>query len=178
MTNKTLYRGVNANQLQDIIKNQAITPYGTENAHTVHYGLENIKIECKHGERISPITHDGSATYGASKQNTNLLHQKDSSLFPTARVSTTPILERAIFYATKKYQNYDDVYILQFKNLSTIEGFELYDVNTHITNPTCPEDEEVEISYQNNQAIPLEFIEKIFKILPNNELVEVNINQL
>lgn len=171
MSNKILYRGINKKQLINIKK--TIVPNGTENIHLIHSGSENEKIIDKHEKSKPLIRYDGSATYGPSEQNTTLLHQIDSSLFPTARISTTPVLERAIIYAIGKNKNYEEAYILQFKDLSRIEGFKLYDVNSSIKDPTFPEDREVEVSYKNNQGIPSEFIEKIFKVNLNNEREEI-----
>lgn len=172
MKPKTLYRGICPQLMKDIIKNKAIVPKGTDYESSIHYGWENIKIKCKYGNNKPNVVYDGNATYGKSAQNNLLLHQIDSDLFNSGRISTTPLFERAQRYATNNYE-YKEGYILQFKNLEGVEGFTLIDVNTSNNNPAVPEDEEVTISYKDNQPIPMEYIEKVFKVTIKVEEIDI-----
>ncbi len=46
------------------------------------------------------IKADGSATAGLSENNAVYGHQLSSSKFPTSGISTTPVFQRACYYAT------------------------------------------------------------------------------
>lgn len=106
------------------------------------------------------IKHAGSITYGLSSQNAVFGHQINSNKFPTSGISTTPIWERAMYYALKGLKKGNGVILeMNLNNLDKSE-FEWHEINKLIANPTCREDNEILIRRFDNDVFPL----SLFKI--------------
>lgn len=103
----------------------------------------------------------GNAFWGESTQNAVIEHQQHQAGYPTSGVSTTPLLERAKFYATnggKSPLGY--IYVISFEALKS-EGVTAYVVNEIVPMPSVPEDEEVIL------------VAREFGSLPRNIVVEI-----
>ncbi len=89
------------------------------------------------------IKADGNATPGLSDQNAVLRHELRQEGFPTAGISTTPIFERARFYATGGGRHIKG-YILKIdRKLLAQMAVREYIVADWIPYPSVPEDSEV-----------------------------------
>lgn len=85
----------------------------------------------------------GNAFWGENTQNAVIEHQQHQAGYPTCGVSTTPLFERAKFYATnggKLPLGY--IYVISLKALKS-SGVTAYVVNEIVPMPSVPEDEEV-----------------------------------
>lgn len=127
MVIRVLYRGVSTSLYQ---KNggkllpKSIEPF----IYQFHYG------EFKYGIGVR---------YGLCDVNAVILHQLDQAGFPTSGISTTPHLERAIYYATsggKETTGY--VYKLN-RTILVSHGIKEFIVADFAVEPSIPEDDEV-----------------------------------
>ena len=83
------------------------------------------------------------ATYGTSEANAVVRHQLEEAGFPTSGVSTTPLLDRATYYATH-CGRYGGGYVYKIdRGALPSYGVSAYVVRDYVTNPAVPEDEEV-----------------------------------
>lgn len=111
-------------------------------------------------------TYDGTFTYGGglehgeTKTNGLIMHQKNSSTFPTAYVSFSPDIERARFYATHEWHDGQAVgghagliYVVDTELLAT-HGMEAQCVAEYALQPTCPEDDEVVLLASDRGPLP------------------------
>lgn len=143
-----VFRGVNFDLWKVINDEKVIKPKGL--------GLD-FEITFKHD---GSIRYDGSATFGSSIQNAVNGHQISSDKFPTSGISTTPIWERAMYYALRGLNKGNGVILeMNLNNLDKSE-FEWHEINKLIANPTCREDNEILIRRFDNGVFPL----SLFKI--------------
>ena len=85
---------------------------------------------------------DGS-TYGESETNAVIMHQRDSSKYPSSGVSTTPIFENATLYATHR-GTYQRGYVYKIDTtLLEAKRVKAYAVSDHAVQPAIPGDQEV-----------------------------------
>jgi hypothetical protein len=106
------------------------------------------------------IYYDGSATHGKSFRNAILGHQKDSNIFQTSGISTTPNWCIALNYALHNKKHSSGV-ILELDLASLSEGeYEWFDINSIVLYPEKPEDNEILVKRKDNGNFPLE----LFKI--------------
>ncbi len=106
----------------------------------------------------------GEITYGESDTNAVVAHQRDSSIFPSSGVSTTPFFENAKIYALHKGK-YTSGYIFkidteQFESAGVIA----YDISEYAPNPAIPEDQEVILVAKHFGALPENIIAEIIKV--------------
>lgn len=106
---------------------------------------------------------DGSV-YGESETNAVLMHQRDSSKYPSSGVSTTPIFENAKKYATHNNQS-GYVYKIDTHCLEAA-GVKNYPVDKHAVQPTIPEDREVILVAEDCETLPAEIIVEIINVHP------------
>jgi hypothetical protein len=110
------------------------------------------------------IRADGSATAGSSEKNAVYGHQLSSEKFPTSGISTTPIFQRAQYYATRGgrfARGY--VFKLDRKVLESI-GVKEYIVSKWVENPNIPEDEEVILVAQDMGMLPWDVVVEIIEV--------------
>ena len=95
---------------------------------------------------------------GKSIDNTVILHQWSQKGYPTSGVSTSPIKERAKFYALEdgKYSK-GYIYTLSI-NLLKKHDVTIYRVKDFVTYPAIPEDDEHILVANNFQKIPSDVI--------------------
>ena len=149
MNNRYLYRGVNE-KLYATSKG-ILHPKGCNPFTYTHIADGSVKA-------------DGSATAGSSEQNAVLRHQLHQAGFPTSGISTTPVFERANFYATRggKYAT-GFVYKID-KSLFKKFGIKEYIVLKWIPHPSIPEDKEVILVSQDFGPLPSEIVVDIIKV--------------
>jgi hypothetical protein len=97
--------------------------------YTFHLGEKGLKFGC-------------GAKLGASETNAVIRHQLNQEGFPTSGVSTTPIFERAKFYATAGGKKQGYVYKIG-RSLLDKYGVKEFIVTNFTVNPSVPEDQEV-----------------------------------
>jgi hypothetical protein len=104
--------------------------------------------------------NDGSV-YGESERNAVIQHQTDSSKHATSGISTTPIYENAVRYATHDGK-YASGYVYKI-DATLLETYEVnsYVVEEHATQPAIPGDKEIIL------------VAKDFGVIPNGVVVEV-----
>ena len=83
---------------------------------------------------------DGSV-HGKSERNAVVMHQRDSSKYPSSGVSTTPNFEHAVRYATYEEQA-GYVYKIDVDQLED-HGVRAFPVDQHASSPAIPDDYEV-----------------------------------
>jgi hypothetical protein len=148
-----LYRGVN----EEIFKNKkGLAPKGTSFVRAIQYGT-GFKY--------------GTITYGASERNAVVSHQKDSSRFPTLGVSTTPIFDRAKYYALSCGSGKKG-YIYKISR-SMLRQFNVkeYKVAEYLSNPDIPEDNEV-ILVSKNGDLSAEVVIEIIEVSNDHKLIK------
>jgi len=112
----------------------------------------------KYGEGIK---YGSGARYGSSDINAVLLHQLEQKGLPTSGISTTPIWDRAKFYALgggKAKRGY--IYIIDRGALSKY-GVKQYTVSEYIPEPSIPEDFEVILVSSDFGPLPQEVIVEV-----------------
>ena len=90
----------------------------------------------------SGLRYGSGAKYGSSETNAVIRHQLNQDGFPTAGVSTSPLLERARFYATGGSKNTGYVYKID-RSLLQMHDVKEYAVSHFAAYPSVPEDQEV-----------------------------------
>ena len=96
----------------------------------------------------------GNAFWGKSQENAVIKHQQHQAGFPTSGVSTTPHLDRAIFYAThdgKYLRAY--VYVIDRSQCEALAVSEFV-VNDIVPSPSVAEDDEVILIAGDFGALP------------------------
>ena len=88
--------------------------------------------------------YGGNGTvYGKSERNAVIMQQRDSSKYRTSGVSTTPIYENAVRYATHDGKHPSGYVYKIDTTLLEAHGVKAYPVNQHALKPAIPEDQEV-----------------------------------
>lgn len=124
-----LYRGVNPDLYHSM--GGKLTPKACGEAFKRHVYF---------GEKVY---FGGGATYGESEANAVIMHQTDSSEYPTSGVSTTPVYENAVRYATHDGKHTSGYVFKIDTTLLNDHGVTAHPVDQHARKPTIPEDEEV-----------------------------------
>lgn len=102
--------------------------------------------------------------FGESETNAVIMHQKDSSKYPSVGVSTTPSFENAKSYATHNWK-YDSGYVYKIDTeLLEKNGVKSYSVSEHALYPAIPGDREVILVADKFGALPDEIIVEIIKV--------------
>jgi hypothetical protein len=144
-----VYRGVNPELYQE--SNGKLIPksVGRQFKCPVYYG------EVHYGEGV---------TYGESETNAVIMHQKDSSKYPSSGVSTTPIFENAKSYATH-HGKYDSGYVYKIDTeLLEKDGVKAYPVDQYAVLPAIPGDREVILVADNLGELPDTIVVEIIKV--------------
>jgi hypothetical protein len=104
------------------------------------------------------IKADGSATAGPSEKNAVLRHELRQEGFGSAGISTTPILERARFYALAGGKNDRGLVITIDRALLHGHGVREFVVAAWVPDPSCPEDEEVILVAADGGLLPQQIV--------------------
>ena len=150
MTAMHLYRGVNSELYRKTAGQLLPKALGEPFNRAVYYGEQAY--------------YGSGATYGASAANAVIMHQQNSSDYPTCGVSTTPILERAICYA-----NHEGKYAAGFVykiGTSLLAQFVVvaYNIAEYATKPHCPDDREVILVSADGGPLPAGIIVDVIRV--------------
>ena len=116
---------------------------------------EDFKRPVYYGEKVY---YGDGIVYGESERNAVIMHQRDSSKNPTSGISTTPIYENAVRYATQNGK-YPSGYVYKIDTaLLEAHGVTAYPVDLHAVKPAIPEDLEVILVARDFGALPDEII--------------------
>ena len=107
---------------------------------------------------------DEGLTFDSSIHNSVIKHQKDSRRYPTSGISTTPVFDRAEYYALaggKKRKGY----VLKIDR-SLLASFSVQEfvVSDYVPSPKHPEDLEVILYYENGGALPTEVLVDVVEV--------------
>ncbi len=108
--------------------------------------------------------YDSGETYGESINNTVILHQRNSTQFPSAFISTTPHYKRAKYYAlmgNKAQRGY--IYKID-RSLFKQHTVEQFIVKEFANYPEIPEDDEVLLVTKDNDKLPSEVILEVIPV--------------
>jgi hypothetical protein len=108
----------------------------------------------------------GESKWGEENKNGVIEHQLNQIGYATSGVSTSPHIERAIFYATYGGKN-GYIYVID-RNLLKDFGIEEYVVNEILKAPSVPEDDEVILVAKNMRELPYQIITEIRAVFPQN----------
>lgn len=106
---------------------------------------------------------DGSV-HGESERNAVIMHQRNSSKYPTSGVSTTPIYENAVRYATHDGKH-ESGYVYKIDTtLLEAHGVKSHPVDQHAVKPQIPGDQEVILVARDFGELPDEIIVEVIKV--------------
>jgi len=100
---------------------------------------------------------DQGLTLDESEENAVVMHQVDSTCYPTSGVSTTPHWDRAKKYATRNETQNGIIYKLDRNELPKY-GIKEYVVKEYTDFPYIPEDDEVILVHEDPGNLPKEII--------------------
>lgn len=145
-----LYRGVNSDLHAKTGGKLEPNIPGQEFKRAVYYGGETY--------------YGDGCTYGESETNAAIMHQRDSSKYPSSGVSTTPIFENAKSYATHKGK-YQQGYVYKIDTtLLESARVQAYLVSDHAVQPTIPGDREVILVAVDYGTLPQEIVVEVIKV--------------
>ncbi len=102
--------------------------------------------------------------FGESETNAVIMHQKDSSKYPSSGVSTTSSFDNAKLYATHNGK-YDSGYVYKIDTeLLEKNGVNAYHVSEHAVYPAIPDDREVILVADDFGALPDKVIVEIIEV--------------
>lgn len=145
-----LYRGVNAELYRAAKAKLSPKAPGQEFKRHIYWGEE-------------VYWGDGSV-FGESETNAVIMHQRDSGKYPTSGISTTPVFENAVRYATHdgKYPS-GYVYKIDVK-LFDLYGVKAFSIDQYALRPAIPSDQEVILVASDLGAIPENVIVEIIEV--------------
>jgi hypothetical protein len=117
------------------------------------------------------VRYGEGCTYGESETNAIIMHQKDSSKFHSAGISTTPSFDNAKLYATHN-ENYDFGYVYKIDTEKLEKyGVKAYPVSEYAVQPAIPGDKEVILVADNLAALPGEIVVEIIKVYKAKDIL-------
>jgi hypothetical protein len=130
----------------------------------------SIALHQANGGRIvpktmSPFTHQGcwdqeggswdsGATWDESETNAVVQHQLLQKGLPTSGISTTPHVDRAVFYATGGHQQADGLVYIIDRDALADAGVREFVVADYVAAPSVPADDEVVLVEKSFGALP------------------------
>jgi hypothetical protein len=121
-----------------------------------------------------PFKLDGNWKIGASIHNAIYIHQRDLPDGPNAEryqrlsrsgVSSSPLLERAFYYATNGFKKNVVGYVYKIdRELLSAHNVVEYDVNPIIPKPKITEDNEIVLVSKTFDALPMSVVVDIFRV--------------
>lgn len=118
----------------------------------------------KRGAYYGEAYWDDGSVYGESDRNAVIVHQRDSSKHHTSGVSTTPIREKAVRYATHN-EKYPSGYVFKIDTtLLEANGVTAYSVAEHATQPALPNDQEIILVAKDFGALPDAIIVEVVEV--------------
>ncbi len=123
--------------------------------------LEPFTYTFHWGER--GLKYGSGAGYGSSQTNAVIRHQLNQEGFPTSGVSTTPLLERARFYATGGGNNTGYVYKID-RSILQLHDVKEFVVSNFAAYPSVPEDQEVILVAPDFGILPEAIVVDVFDV--------------
>ncbi len=145
-----LYRGVNQNLYQETRGKLIPRESGKPFKRPVYFG--------------EPIYFGGGNTWGESEANAVIMHQIDSSKYPSSGISTTPIFENAKHYATHNGKHASGYVYKIDTSLLKAANVKAYPVDDHAVKPAVPDDNEVILVAEGFRDLPDEVIVEIIEV--------------
>jgi len=145
-----LYRGVNQNLHQETRGKLIPRESGKPFKQFAYYGED--------------VYYGGGNTYGESEANAVIMHQIDSSRYPSSGISTTPIFENAKLYATHKGKHASGYVYKIDTSLLKAANVKAYSVDDHAVKPALPGDKEVILVAEDFRDLPDEVIVEIIEV--------------
>lgn len=106
----------------------------------------------------------GEITYGKSAKHAVVAHQRNSSAFPSAGVSTTPVFENAKAYALHNGK-YAAGYIFRIDTeLFERAGVRAYEVSEYAAKPAIPEDKEIILVAEDCGVLPRDIVVEVIEV--------------
>jgi hypothetical protein len=106
-------------------------------------------------------------TYGENSANAVRRHQDQQRGHPTSGVSTTPVYERAVYYATRNVSGHKChrgyVYKID-RDLLAAHGVDEYVVRLLVADASVPEDDEVVLVATNGEALPEAIVVEVSEV--------------
>lgn len=109
------------------------------------------------------FTWDSGVTWDSTPTNAVIRHQFDQQGFPTSGISTTPHLERAMFYARGPSGTAGGYVFKIDRRALASEGIEQFVVSEFCT-PSVPEDDEVILVVRNGLHLPAAVVVEVIEI--------------
>ena len=103
----------------------------------------------------------GNSFWGDNEENAVVEHQLHQKGYPTSGISTTPIIERAGFYATHDRKYVEGLIYIIDRKICVSLGVSIYIVSDIVPMPSIPEDKEVILVAANYGPLPKEVIVEI-----------------
>jgi hypothetical protein len=149
---KYLYRGVSEEMHHN---KKGLLPRGSSFTRTIiigehHEGGDGFVI--------------GLGVVGDCQDNAVIAHQRDSKVFPSSGISTTPFFERAKFYATHKGEKKRGIVYKIDRFLLSEKAIKQYRVKDYIEFPEIPEDDEIILVKDDNAALPQEIVSEVITV--------------
>ena len=145
-----LYRGVNADLYAETYGQLEPKASGQMFKRPVYYGEK--------------FFYGDGTTYGESEANAVIMHQRNSSAYPSAGVSTTPILENAKSFATH-HGKYPRGYVYKIDTeLLEEAGVKAYPVGDYAVQPAIPGDREVILVAESCGALPQKIVVEVIEV--------------
>ena len=117
-----------------------------------------------YGARYGEATYGSGWTYGNTKANAVLKHQLNQAGFPTSGISTTPIYDRAAFYAIAGGRHQEG-YVYKINRTALADhGVEEFVVADFTPAPSVPEDQEVILVVSSGGGLPGAVVAELIKI--------------
>ncbi len=117
-----------------------------------------------YGATYGEATYGAGWTYGDSEANAVLKHQLDQAGAPTSGLSTTPIYERAVFYALSGGRH-DVGYVYRInRRVLASHGIREFVVSRVTNAPSVPEDREVVLVGAPGSPLPDTIVDRTTKV--------------
>jgi len=100
----------------------------------------------------------GNAYWGSNEYNAVVEHQQHQAGYPTSGISTTPLIDRAKYYATRGGELSGGYIFVINEELCAPLRVSVYVVNVIVPAPAIPEDEEVILVAHDYGNLPPEII--------------------
>jgi hypothetical protein len=110
------------------------------------------------------VYYGSGNTHGESEANAVIMHQIDSSKYPSSGISTTPVFENAKLYATDKGKHASGHIYKIDTNLLGAAHVKAYPVDDHAVQPAIPDDKEIILVAEKFGTLPNEIIVEIIEI--------------
>lgn len=110
------------------------------------------------------VYYGDGTVYDESARNAVIMHQRDSSKYRTSGVSTTPIYEIAVRYATHDGKHPSGYVYKIDATVLEMHGVTAYPVDQHAVKPAIPDDQEVILVASDFGALPDEIIVEVVEV--------------